>query len=173
MIFGMEITPKELHQKMQDPKFRTTSIVVDVRVPGEHRAERIGSTKNIPLDKLGQARDELAGYDYVYLHCETGGRSGSACRQLQDMMLENWINVDGGLQEWKAQDLPTIKGRGMSMQRQVMITAGSLVLLGTLLSFVYPWAIGIVIFVGAGLTFAGISNFCGMARLLRRMPWNR
>jgi hypothetical protein len=28
-------------------------------------------------------------------------------------------------------------------------------------------------FVGAGLVFAGVTGFCGMARLLALMPWNR
>lgn len=169
----MEITPKELHTKMQDPEFRNTSILVDVRVPGEHRAEKIASSVNIPLDKLDDFKDELAKYQNVYVHCETGGRSGQACSKLQDMMLENWVNVAGGIQEWKIQDLPTIVGRGMSMQRQVMITAGLLVLIGTLLSFKFSGFIGLAIFVGAGLVFAGVTGFCGMARLLRYMPWNK
>jgi rhodanese-related sulfurtransferase len=169
----MEITPQELHAKMQDAKFRSHSIVVDVRVPGEHRAERIPSTLNIPLDKLEDFKDELAGYEHVYVHCETGGRSGQACQQLKSMMLENWVNIDGGIQEWKLQNLPTITSKSMSMQRQIMVAAGSLVLIGTLLSFFKTGLIGIAIFVGVGLVFAGITNYCGMAMLLRKMPWNR
>ena len=58
--------------------------------------------------------------------------------------------------------------------RQVQIAAGSLVLLGLILSqTVAPAWILLCWFVGAGLTFAGLSGFCGMARLLALMPWNR
>jgi hypothetical protein len=56
----------------------------------------------------------------------------------------------------------------------VQITAGSLVLLGLILStMVAPAWILLSWFVGAGLVFAGVSGFCGMARLLAVMPWNR
>uniref|UniRef100_UPI0037D9C1C1 DUF2892 domain-containing protein n=1 Tax=Vulcanococcus sp. TaxID=2856995 RepID=UPI0037D9C1C1 len=62
----------------------------------------------------------------------------------------------------------------LPLMRQVQIAAGSLVLLGLILSHVAaPGWIALTWFVGAGLTFAGISGFCGMARLLALMPWNR
>lgn len=58
--------------------------------------------------------------------------------------------------------------------RQVQITAGSLVLTGVLLGlFVAPGFFGLSAFVGAGLIFAGVTGWCGMANLLRVMPWNR
>lgn len=170
----MEITPKELYEKMNNPEFRKDSILVDVRVPGEHRVEKIPSSVNIPINKLEDFKDELTKYKNVYVHCETGGRSGQACEQLKGMMLDNWINVAGGISEWKLQDLPIIEGRGISIQRQVMITAGLFILIGTILSLLVNKSfIALAIFIGAGLIFAGITNFCGMARLLRLMPWNK
>lgn len=169
-----EITPRELYSKLQDNSFRKSSIIVDVRVPGEHKAERIPSTLNIPLDKLDTFKEELQKYENVYVHCETGGRSGDACKKLEDMAMDTWINVDGGIAEWKLQGLPTISGKAMSMQRQVMIAAGALVVLGVLLSFfVTNGFVFLALFVGAGLIFAGITNNCGMAVLLRKAPWNR
>ena len=169
-----EITPKELHNKMQDSSFKKNSIIVDVRVGGEHRSERIPSTLNIPLHKLEDFKDELEQYENVYVHCETGGRSTDACQKLDKMSMDNWINIDGGISEWKLQNLPTIKNRGMSMQRQVMIAAGSLVLVSVLLSlFAANSFVFLALFVGAGLVFAGITNNCGMAVLLRRAPWNK
>ncbi|MAQ77158.1 sulfurtransferase [Candidatus Campbellbacteria bacterium] len=169
-----EITPKELHNKMQDSSFKKNSIVVDVRVGGEHRAERIPSTLNIPLHKLEDFKDELGQYKNVYVHCETGGRSTDACQKLDKMSMDNWINIDGGISEWKLQNLPTIKGRGMSMQRQVMISAGILVVLGITLSyFVTINFILLSLFVGLGLIFAGVTNNCGLARVLRAAPWNK
>ena len=76
---------------------------------------------------------------------------------------------------WLAAGKDVVRGKaGMDLERQVRIAAGALVLVGTLLSlFVHPALIGLAIFVGAGLVFAGISNFCGMGLLLARMPWNR
>lgn len=60
------------------------------------------------------------------------------------------------------------------LMRQVQIAAGALVLLGVILSqTIAPAWIALSAFVGAGLVFAGLSGFCGMARLLPLMPWNR
>jgi hypothetical protein len=72
--------------------------------------------------------------------------------------------------------LPVLRdtGQPIEMQRQVQIAAGVLVLLGVVLGyFASPAFYGISAFVGAGLTFAGISGWCGMAQLLALMPWNR
>ena len=62
----------------------------------------------------------------------------------------------------------------IEMQRQVQIAAGGLAFSGTLLGLpLSPWFFVVPAFVGAGLVFAGLTGFCGMARLLRRAPWNR
>ena len=84
--------------------------------------------------------------------------------------------VEGGLTAWKETGLPVVEDRRapIEMQRQVMIAAGILILSGTLLSILLaPLWIWLAIAVGAGLTFAGVTGFCGMARLLAFMPWNR
>lgn len=171
--FPMEITVKELHKKTQGKDFYKKNLVIDVRVPGEYRVEHMPSSTNIPLDEIKDHADELKKYETIYIHCETGGRSATACATLSDLGLDNWVNVDGGITAWKEQDLPTIQGRGISMQRQIMIGAGSLVLVGTLLSFVFPLFVLLAVFVGAGLLFAGVTGYCGMAMLLRHAPWNR
>ena len=84
------------------------------------------------------------------------------------------MNVEGGTQAWDAAGLPVIRGqKAISLERQVRIAAGSLVLTGAVLShWVHPWWIGLSGFVGAGLIFAGITDTCGMGLLLARMPWN-
>jgi hypothetical protein len=62
----------------------------------------------------------------------------------------------------------------ISLERQVRIAAGSLVLIGSALAWwVHPAFIGLAAFVGAGLVFAGATDTCGMGLLLARMPWNR
>jgi len=84
--------------------------------------------------------------------------------------------LDGGIENWTKSGLPVANNPGapLEMMRQVQITAGVLVLIGVGLGLVvHPGFFGLAAFVGAGLTFAGISGFCGMARLLALMPWNR
>ena len=86
------------------------------------------------------------------------------------------MDLAGGLERWQSEGLPVERQAGapMPLMRQVQIAAGSLVLLGLILSNVLaPGWIAITWFVGTGLTFAGVTGFCGMARLLAVMPWNR
>ena len=64
--------------------------------------------------------------------------------------------------------------KSISIERQVHIGAGALVLLGIILGFlVHPGFFGLSGFVGAGLIVAGVTDWCGMALLLARAPWNR
>jgi hypothetical protein len=85
------------------------------------------------------------------------------------------VNVEGGTQAWDEAGLPVVRGqKAISLERQVRIAAGSLVLLGALLGyFAHPYWIALSAFVGAGLVFAGITDTCGMGMLLARMPWNQ
>ena len=84
--------------------------------------------------------------------------------------------VEGGLDAWKKAGLPVVTDRRqpLELQRQVQIGAGSLAFGGTLLGLlVSPWFLVVPLFVGGGLILAGVTGFCGMARLLARAPWNR
>jgi rhodanese-related sulfurtransferase len=83
--------------------------------------------------------------------------------------------VTGGTEAWVDAELPVARGKkAISLERQVRIVAGLLVLTGSLLGmFVSRWFMGLPAFVGAGLTFAGITDTCGMAMILARMPWNQ
>ena len=87
----------------------------------------------------------------------------------------NVVNVEGGTQAWDGAGLPVIRGKkSMSLERQVRIAAGFLVVLGTILGWlVHPGFYGISAFVGAGLVFAGITDTCGMGMVLAKMPWNQ
>src|SRR4029078_11595897 len=95
--------------------------------------------------------------------------------KLQSSELVNAVNVEGGTLAWNAAGLPVTHGpKAISLERQVRIAAGSLVLIGVLLGcFVHPLFFGLTAFVGAGLVIAGIADTCAMALLLARMPWNR
>ena len=84
--------------------------------------------------------------------------------------------VEGGTQAWVAAGLPVVKGSksAISIERQVRIGAGILVLTGVILgSLIHPAFFGLSAFIGAGLVFAGVTNWCGMGLLLAKAPWNR
>ena len=83
--------------------------------------------------------------------------------------------MEGGTSAWQSAGLPVVKGKQvMSLERQVRIAAGALVVLGAVIGhFVHPGGFALSAFVGAGLVFAGITDTCGMGMLIARMPWNR
>jgi len=111
----------------------------------------------------------------IYLTCRSGNRSGKAQARLKELGFSNVINVEGGFLAWHAANYPETKTRGQfPIMRQVQIVAGSFILLGSLGSmYLTANLIWLAVFVGAGLTFAGLSGWCGMALMLGAMPWNK
>jgi rhodanese-related sulfurtransferase len=169
------ISPKQLAElRQQGAKID----LIDVRTPVEFREVHVDFARNLPLDQLDAAAvvQERNGKDGhpLYVICRSGSRGRQACETLTAAGA-NVVNVEGGTQAWDAAGLPVVRGqRAMSLERQVRIAAGSLVLTGVLLSvFVHPYLIGLSAFVGAGLVFAGITDTCGMGMMLARMPWNQ
>jgi hypothetical protein len=117
----------------------------------------------------------LAGDRKVVLVCRSGKRAESALAKLAGRGPGALSVLEGGINAWDAAGLPLVRGRAvMSLERQVRISAGMLILAGAILAaVVHPAFVGVCAFVGAGLLFAGISDWCGMAMLLGKMPWNR
>lgn len=154
-----------------------THLVVDVRTPAEFAAAHIRGSVNVPLGDLsndGGRLAQLAGERPVALVCRTGKRAEAACAPLAGHAGELRV-LEGGVEAWERAGLPLVRGEGgMSLERQVRIVAGSLVVVGVALGFgVHPAFFGLSAFVGAGLVFAGVTDTCGMALVLARMPWNR
>lgn len=169
------ITTKELYQRIQSGEKIT---LIDVRTPAEYQSVHIAAAQNIPITELNAEKftSQRAGAtDPVYVVCQSGGRSKQACAKLIAAGLADVIDVEGGTRAWDLAGLPVQRGKkAMSLERQVRIAAGSLVLTGVVLSvLVHPYCIGLSAFVGAGLVFAGVTDFCGMGLLLARMPWNQ
>jgi rhodanese-related sulfurtransferase len=152
--------------------------LIDVRTPGEFAAARAQGATNVPLDQLDPklliAR-RGASDEPIYLICKSGARASKAARRFCDASFPNVVCIDGGMTAWEQAGLPVVRGRGViSLERQVRIAAGVLVLIGVTLGWlVHPGFLGVAAFVGAGLVFAGVTDWCGMAMLLARMPWNR
>jgi rhodanese-related sulfurtransferase len=167
-------TPKAVHERMQaSPGHR----LIDVRTPMEFQEVHAVSAVNIPLDTLqpGTMMASVQGTESVYVICRSGGRGQKACEKLRAAGYTNVLNVEGGMLAWADEGLPVKRGKKtMSLERQVRILAGSLVVVGVALGFlVHPALFGLSAFIGAGLVFAGMTDTCGMGLALARMPWNR
>ena len=163
------ISPAEAHQLVT-----AGASLIDIRQPDEHARERIAGALNVPLDRLSE--DSAPG-DVLIFHCRSGMRTAQSASTLSQASAgRDCYVVEGGIGGWRNAGLPVemVRGTPIEMQRQVMIAAGTLVLLGALMSMlVAPNWLWLSLFVGAGLICAGMSGFCGMAHVLTMMPWNR
>ena len=155
--------------------------LIDVRTPAEFGEVHVDFARNIPLDRLDvQEVSKLSGNGPLYFVCKSGGRSQKACEKLLAAGIQDVVSVEGGTAACEAAGVPVVRGRkAMSLERQVRIAAGSLVAVGAALAAFGPdptWqriGAGLAGFVGCGLVFAGITDTCGMAMLIARMPWNQ
>ena len=153
--------------------------LIDVRTPGEFESVHATPARSFPLDQLNP-QDILAqrvdgSNEPLYLICKMGGRSMKACEQFVAAGIPNVINVTGGTDAWVAAGHPAIHGerKVMSLDRQVRIAAGMLVVIGVVASQWVPPLVWLAGFVGAGLIFSGVTDTCGMGTVLAKMPWNR
>jgi rhodanese-related sulfurtransferase len=170
------ITPRELEELRRQGR---PVDLIDVRTPAEYRAVHAEPARSVPLDALDpravmEARDDTRD-EPLYTICRSGSRGRQACEEFHAAGFTNVLNVEGGTQAWELAGLPVVRGKKtISLERQVRIAAGALVVLGTALgAFVHPAFLGLAAFVGAGLVYAGVTDTCGMGLMLARMPWNR
>jgi len=150
--------------------------LLDVRTPGEYAEVHIPQARNIPLHDLEPDQLGFQKQQPIYLLCRSGQRAAKAVEKLSGQGFTQPIVIDGGMLGWIEANLPVTLGqsKAISLERQVRIVAGSLVCIGVLLGwFVHRGFFGLSAFVGAGLVFAGITDFCGMGLLLLKLPWNR
>lgn len=152
--------------------------LIDVRTPVEYREVHVELARNVPLDRLDAAalmRERNGSTEPLYVICRSGSRGQQACERFLEAGFSNVVNVAGGTLACIEAGLPVVRGKkAISLDRQVRIAAGSLVLLGAVLGgFVHIGFIGLSAFVGAGLVFAGMTDTCGMGMILARMPWNQ
>lgn len=146
--------------------------LIDIRDADEHRRQSIPGAANMPLASL----EPVSGHPAVIWHCRSGMRTAANAAQLATMSACPGYILEGGIDGWRAAGLPvaTDAKAPLEIMRQVQIVAGLLILAGVILSLTV--AQGFVLlsgFVGAGLLMAGATGWCGMARLLGAMPWNR
>ncbi len=149
--------------------------LVDVREKMEFAGGRINGAQLLPLGELAERHTELDHTKPIYVICRTGRRSAEAQKKLHAFGFKNVINVAGGVEAWKKENLPLERDEHApwSIDRQVRFTAGMFVLTGVLLSlFVHPYFIALSGFIGFGLAFTATIDWCGMGLLIAKMPWN-
>ncbi len=152
------------------------AVVLDVRTPVEFAEVHVPQARSVPLDELNPNALSLAKDQPVYLLCRSGQRATKAAEKFSHAGFVQPIVIEGGTLAWIDAGLPVTRGvtRVISLERQVRITAGSLVFIGVMLGwFVSHWFFILSGFVGAGLVFAGVTDFCGMGLLLAKLPWNK
>lgn len=167
------ITVSELEEIMSRDK---GGLVVDVRTAAENRAVRIDEVINVPMESVADKFKAYADEKVVYVMCNSGNRSKMVCEDLALHGMSQLVNVEGGIQAWIQAGFPVIRTKrwAMPMMQQVMVIAGSLVLLGGLGSqFIHSNWVWLACGVGAGLTYAGLSGNCYMTKALALMPWNK
>jgi len=157
-------------------------IILDVREQDEFEAEYIPGSIWVPLSQFAHTApgvlQSFLGRN-ILLMCRSGNRANLALQQITQLGFGGQVSAEvykGGILEWAKQGKPVVICRTahLPIMRQVQITAGLLVLLSVLLSFGVDQRIAwVAAFIGAGLTFAGITGFCGLAKLLALMPWNK
>ena len=165
------IDPISLKRRLDDGDV----ILVDIREPDEFAREHIRGARSMPLSRLDAYDFDGERDSPIVFHCKSGNRTASNASRILAKGCDAYV-LTGGLDAWKAAGLSTDLDRStpIDLQRQVQIATGLMVLVGVALGLaVSSWFFALSAFVGVGLTVAGITGFCGMARLLTVMPWNR
>lgn len=150
--------------------------LVDIRDGDEHAREHIRGAVSLPLSGVEEAHLKIEPGQAVVFHCRSGMRTEANCERLAARVEGEAFVLEGGLDAWKQAGLPVAENRKapLPMNRQVQIAAGILILTGVATGYLlHPACFVLSGFVGAGLTFAGLSGWCGMANVLAAMPWNR
>lgn len=171
----MKVQAKQLKQKIDSG---TRVALIDVRTPVEHDELRISASHLMPLDALDAAAvaGVAAGADHCVLICRSGKRAEQAFAKLDGSGIENLAILEGGVLSWEEAGLPLERSasRRLPLMRQVQLIIGVLALTGSVLALaVNPNFALIPAFLGAGLTMAGATGWCGLAILLSKMPWNK
>lgn len=157
-----------------EARIKAGAVLIDIREADEHARESIPGARSHPLSQF--AANPPRGDQTMIFHCRSGNRTQVNAAQLEAAAAGPAFILDGGIDAWKRAGLPVVEDRHQPIEilRQVQITAGSLVLLGVVLGgLVHPGFYALSGFVGAGLTFSGVSGSCMMARILALAPWNR
>lgn len=169
------ITSPELRTLLESP---TAPRVIDVRTPAEFETSHIAGSYNVPLDVVDEhgpaVAQRLDDDPDVVLVCRSGQRATKAQTLLRNAGLASGRVLQNGITDWESRGFAVDRGAPRwDLERQVRLVAGSVVLSSVVGSLAVPrlrWLAGAI---GAGLTYAAISNTCAMATALSTLPYNR
>lgn len=152
------------------------TLVVDVRTPAEYETAHIAGAINLPLDQvdahLGRIVADAGGH--LVLVCQSGNRATQACVKLAGAGLTEASVLTGGMNSWVGAGGPVARGRERwSLERQVRLVAGLIVLLSVVASVWLPPVRYVAGLLGAGLAVAALTNTCALGMLLSRLPYNQ
>lgn len=168
------VDPRELAERMVTD---TRVTLLDVRTPTEFESIHIPGSHNVPLDHVNERIDELVNVvgERVVLVCRSGARSRQAEEAFRAADHPHVHVLHGGVTAWQASGLPVNCGRATwAMERQVRGVAGGLVLASTLAALLVRKPLGLLAAgVGGGLLFSAVTDSCGMAAILSKLPYNR
>lgn len=171
----MKVQSKQVQQDIQSGR---PVALIDVRTPVEHEEMHIAGSVLMPLDRLDPAavKAASAGAESCVLICHGGKRAEQAFRKLQAAGCKNLSVLEGGIAAWESAGLPLERSSGnyLPLMRQVQLVVGVLALVGSILALTVNRNFALIpAFLGAGLTMAGLTGWCGLAILLSKMPWNK
>ena len=166
------LSPAKAKEMIDSGKAR----LVDIRETSEYAQEHLPGARLVPLSvaKSYPVKDEDAPTKPVIYFCHSGRRTKNNAELLKSLASGEAYQLEGGLTGWKQAGLPVERGSSvLPMFRQIQIGAGAAVLLGVVGSYFWHPMFWLTAFVGAGLMFAGITGFCGLALVFAKMPWNK
>ena len=170
--------PSPASQLNQQLHSGASPVLIDVRTPVEFAEARIAGSRSMPLGSLDAAavKAAVAGAPSCVLVCAAGKRAEQARRQLEAAGCEKLVVLDGGWAAGASAGLPVERSprKVLPLMRQVQLTIGLLALVSSVLALTLDIRFALIpAFLGAGLTMAGATGWCGLAILLSKMPWNR
>ena len=170
------ISPRQLHERvLQEQKLQ----LLDVRSPEEHERVHVPGVQLAPLDDIDdETFPAESGFSRdlpIYIFCSSGNRAKQASEKLGRIGYTQCHFVEGGTEAWVKAGLPVNRGTNaiISVENQVRVAAGGLVVVSFLLTYVNPVFVWLSAFVGVGLLISGFTDWCGMGMIISRMPWNR
>lgn len=166
------ISPRELQARLSR---KEALQVIDVREFAEFAASRIAGARLLPLGEIEARVEELDRCAPLVCVCRSGKRSAQAAAKLTALGFGDVVQLEGGLIAWEQNNLPLARDTHApwSLERQVRFALGLFVLTGLSLSLIWPAAIVVSWIIGVGMVCTAIIDWCGMALLLAKAPWNK
>lgn len=174
MAAVLNISAQEANQLLD----KGEAVLIDVRQAFEHRGEKIGHAVNVPVEQVTAQLVEKHLHDNktVIFHCQSGARSRQTATAMAENVSADIYDLEGGIEGWKSAGLPTLKASSapLPLNRQVQLVISIMILTGLLVYyFISPLGLILPFFAGLGLLNAALTGWCGMAKLLALMPWNK